>query len=153
MSWWETPVVPASVAQEPCPPLWLAEKERPVRGGVALQRDSSTLEMGGRRLSICLRRGSRSPSDCLGALLSGAWLVNCLESGVVEGAVSKTAPRSRMLISGGAWAPTTSWPHRPRRGQEPRLHLAQESWAALLLTHLGSAGPPPVYLAGASACS
>lgn len=50
--------------------------------------------------AVCLRRRSRSPSDCLGALLSGAWLVNCLESGVVEGAVSKMALRSRMLISG-----------------------------------------------------
>lgn len=46
-----------------------------------------------------MRRRSRSPSDCLGALLSGARLVNCLESGVVEGAVSKMAPLSCMLIS------------------------------------------------------
>lgn len=66
---------------------------------VALQQDSGTLEMGGRRLRH-VRRRSRSPSDCLQALLSGAWLVNCLESGVVEGAVSKTAPLSCMLISG-----------------------------------------------------
>lgn len=47
-----------------------------------------------------MRRRSRLSSDCRGVLLSGAWLVNCLESGVVEGAVSKMAPLNHRLISG-----------------------------------------------------
>lgn len=56
-----------------------------------------------------MRRRSRLPSDCRGALLPGARLVNCFESGVLEGAVSKMAPLNHMPISGilaGSLAPT-----------------------------------------------
>lgn len=95
-----------------------------------------------------MRRRSRLPSDCCGALLPGAWLVNCLESGVVAGAVSKTAPLnhrliiSGLLLGGQAWAATTS---RPSLAP----HLAQTSE---VLAHLGSTGPLPACPAGTRAC-
>lgn len=47
-----------------------------------------------------MRRRSRLPSDCRGALLPGARLVNCLESGVLEGTVSKVTPPNQKLITG-----------------------------------------------------
>lgn len=95
---------------------------------------------------MCTKRRSRSPSDCLQALLSGAWLVNCLESGVVEGIVSKTAPLSRILISGILVGEPGPLPlpgltyHTEDRGHVP-------TWPRKL------GCPPPAYLAGARAYS
>lgn len=81
-----------------------------------------------------MRRRSRLPSDCRGAFLSGAWLVNCLESRVVEGAVSKMAPPNHMLISEILLRrPSLGLYHfqaqhrPPHNGHGPGPHLAQKS--------------------------
>ena len=67
------------------------------RGGVALQQHGAPWrqEAGGGCGSA--QRRSRLLSGCRGALLPGAWLVNCLESGVTERAVRRMAPVNHML--------------------------------------------------------
>ena len=100
-------------------------------------------EAGGGCSSV--QRRSRLASDCRRALLPGAWLVNCLESGVAEGAVSEKAPLNHMLRSLGsswgdqAWAPHhfPARPHPPCGGHRPDPCPAQESLAALAPTQFG----------------
>lgn len=91
-----------------------------------------------------MRRRSRLPCDSRGALLSGAWLVNCFESGVVDGAVSKMAPLDHMLIcdpseeAGPPLLPAIAY-HTADRGQVPTRPW--KAWLPLALTHLGATVP------------
>lgn len=111
--------------RSPGPRLWLAEEERsPCREELPFNSTGAPWrrEVGGGCGSV--RRRSRLPSDCCGALLPGARLVNCLESGVAEGAVSKIAPQNHTLRTLGsfwgdhAWAPTASQPSLAHRAED-----------------------------------